>query len=662
MELEFLRSLVIILGVSAVVIFVLGRLKISSIVGFLIAGVILGPYGFKLIEDVKEVELFAEIGIILLMFTIGLEFSLRNLLMLRKIVFGGGFLQITITTGIVSLLSYIFLQEYINISIFYGFLISLSSTAIVMKILQDSGELHTPHGRLAFGILIFQDLCVVPLLLFVPFLGGNGGNTVSFAFILLKAALFIGALLFSTYWAVPRMLHEVVSIRSRELFVITIILLCIGTALLSSFMGLSLALGAFLAGIVISESEYAAQAIADILPMKESFIGIFFVSIGMLMDLQFLMSNLSYAIVIVLLILLIKIIAVALSACITGHSLRSSVQTGFYISQVGEFSFILALAGKSQDLMTESMYQIFLSASIITMILTPFMIKASPYISTMFVSRNILERWRKVRGEWESSTERRAEHVVIIGFGVNGRNLARVLKETEIPYVVLELNNNTVRRMKKKGEPIYYGDGTNREILHKLGIRTARILVVAISDAAATRRIVQIARLENPDLHIIVRTRYVTEVNHLVKLGADEIIPEEFETSIEIFSRVLHHYHTPINIIREYIDKIREDSYSVLRDIKLPDKGIAERYEFLQGIESETYMITSRCNKIECSMKELDLRAKTGATIIAIKRGEDIYQNPSASFILRDGDIVLIIGKQEDINKAMRYIETGELV
>lgn len=660
MELEFLKSLVIILFISAIIVFVLGRLKISSIVGFLIAGVIVGPHGAHLIEDVRDVELFAEIGVILLMFTIGLEFSLKNLLRLRRSVFGGGLLQTFLTIAVVVFLISFFFQHSLNIAIFEGFLVSLSSTAIVMKILQERSEIYSPHGRMSLGMLIFQDLCVVPFMLLIPVLAGNGGGIQDITVTILRASLVIGIVLFAANWGVPRILHQVVSTRSRELFVITIILLCLGTALITSTFGLSLALGAFLAGIIISESEYAAQAISDILPFKESFTGLFFISIGMLLNISFLRLNLWTITGIVLVIILLKIITSAVSSSISGQTLQNSIQTGFYLSQIGEFSFILAVAGKNHGLITEEIYQIFLSASILTMIITPFVIMVSSPTAIWLISRSLFNRLERIRRveEKEGFPAKRTGHVIITGFGINGRNLARVLRESDIPYVVLEMNNNTVRKMKKMGEPIYYGDGTSREILHKLGIHSAKVLVVAISDASATRRIVQIARKENPELHIIVRTRYVAEIDHLTDSGANEVIPEEFETSVEIFSRVLHYYHTPKNVISDHIENVRKDCYSVLRGVALPKKELTERQELLKGMETETYLIRNTSWADGLSLRGLNLRVETGATIIAIKRTDNIHHNPPSDFILKAGDILLFIGTKEDIGRAIEYIDS----
>jgi CPA2 family monovalent cation:H+ antiporter-2 len=664
MEITFLKDLFIIFGVSAIVVFLLGKFNIPSIIGFLVAGVILGPHGFGFIEDVHQVELLAEIGVILLMFTIGLEFSLKHLMNLRTAVLGGGFTQVSLTIIVTAVISYFFLSLSIGASIFQGFLIALSSTAIVMKLLLERGEINTPHGNISVGILIFQDLCVVPFMLLLPILAGQGGSFLDIIITHLKAAVVVGAVLVSAKWGVPHLLHQVVHTKSRELFIITIILLCIGTALLTSELGLSLALGAFLAGIVVSESDYASQAISDILPFKESFTGLFFISVGMLMNLQFVITHLLTDAIIVTLIIIMKFIIITVSAFVFSRSLGYSLQSGLSLSQIGEFSFIVAVAGRKLGLMTEDFYQIFLSASVITMFLTPFLFYAAPSLASALISKTFFRRFDKARRglSKEAYPEKKTDHVMIIGFGVNGSNLARVLHASGIPYVVLELNTTTVRRMKKKGEPIYYGDGTSREILHKIGIQKAKVLVIAISDPAATRRMVQIARLENPHLFIIVRTRYIKEIEDLNKIGANEVIPEEFETSVEIFSRVLHHYQMPGNVIHEHINKIREDSYRVFRSTDLPKKHLAERYDVLSKIDTEFYQIKKPSPVEGYSVKELRLRSETGATIITVQRGENVHTNPSPDFTLQSGDIIMLIGTREDINRAIQYLESEKFL
>lgn len=664
MELSFLKDLFIIFGVSAVVVFMLGKFNIPSIVGFLVAGVILGPHGFSFIEDIHQVELLAEIGVILLMFTIGLEFSLKNLMNLRTLVLGGGFLQVSLTVFATIGISYFILSLPFTVSVFHGFLIALSSTAIVLKLLLDRGEMNTPHGNITVGMLIFQDLCVVPFMLILPVLAGEGGSAQDVVITHLKAAAVIGGVLISAKWGVPHLLHQVVHTRSRELFIITIILLCVGTALLTSELGLSLALGAFLAGIVISESEYASQAVSDILPFKESFTGLFFISIGMLMNLRFLSTHLLTDALVVVVILTVKVLIITLTAFVLSKSITHSLRTGLSLSQVGEFSFILALAGRKFGLIAEDFYQIFLSASVITMFLTPFLIAIAPSFSTLLVEKTPLRRFDKTRRglDKEAYPKKKLDHVIIVGFGLNGSNLAKVLRESEIPYAILELSANTVSKMKKKGEPIYYGDGTSSEILHTLGIARAKVLVIAISDAAATRRIVQIARKENPALFVIVRTRYTKEIEDLKKLGADQVIPEEFETSVEIFSRVLDHYHVPGNVIAEHIRNIRKDSYRVLRTLELPKKHLRERADVLRTVETESYQIRETSLVSGHSIQELRIRSETGATVIAVQRGEDVYTNPTPGFVIQSGDILVMIGKREDIRSAVEYLESDKFV
>jgi CPA2 family monovalent cation:H+ antiporter-2 len=529
-----------------------------------------------------------------------------------------------------------------------------------MKMLFDRAEMDSPHGRLSVGILIFQDLCVVPLMLLIPILGGSRGDFGELFWTLLKSAAILSAVIVGARWLVPSILHQIVRTRSRELFVISLILLCLGTALLTSSLGLSLALGAFLAGLIISESEYAFQAISDILPFKESFNGLFFISVGMLMDLGFLREHPFIIFLALAFILILKTSTGFLSVHLLGHSIRVSFQTGLCLAQIGEFSFVLATAGKSAGLLTENLYQLFLSASVLTMLLTPPIIQASSSISGWLSSKKILERLDRMRkrAALEGFPSRREGHVIIIGFGLNGKNLAGVLKETSIPYVVLELNNETVLQMKKQGESIFYGDGTSPEILHKLGVEAARLLVVVISDPASTRRIVQIARKLNPRLYIFVRTRYTAEVEDLIKLGANEVIPEEFETSIEIFARVLHHYQIPRNLILDQIDKIRSGSYELLRRVGLPVKGLPEKCEIHADYEIETYRIDERTNASGRSMKDLKIHDEADATVIAVRRGEDIIPNPEPEFIFQPGDVVYLIGKRAKVCQAVDLLQT----
>ena len=356
---DFLILLEIIFIASAVVVFLLHKLNIPSLVGFLVAGVIIGPHGVGIVKDTHAVESLAEIGVILLLFTVGIEFSLTKLARMKKAIITGGGSQVFLTIGLSAAATYLATRN-LNQSVFFGFLVALSSTAIVLKMLADRGETDSPHGRVMVGILIFQDLCVVPLMLLIPILSGEGTGIMEIALKMGQAVLIISIVLLSARWVVPNLLHQVVSTRSRELFITTIILLCLGIALLTARFGLSLALGAFLAGLIISESEYAHQATADVLPFKESFIGLFFVSVGMLMNINHMADNCLMIATAVSLIFGLKVITGLTASLLSGAPLRPSLQAGLGLAQVGEFSFVLAIAGKASGLITEDFYQIFL--------------------------------------------------------------------------------------------------------------------------------------------------------------------------------------------------------------------------------------------------------------------------------------------------------------
>jgi CPA2 family monovalent cation:H+ antiporter-2 len=365
--------------------------------------------------------MLAEIGVILLLFTIGLEFSLSKFIKMRREVFGIGGLQVAMTVVLTSFFAY---QWFgigdLNRAVFMGFLVALSSTAIVMKLISDRAEVDAPHGRITIGILIFQDLCVVPFMLFIPILSGGGGVT-EIVLASAKAAAIIVIVLFSARWLVPAILHQIVRTRSRELFVITVLIICFGIAFLTSEFGLPLALGAFLAGLVISESEYSHEAISTILPLKDSFNGLFFISIGMLMDISFFLHSMVFVLLLFGGMIILKTFSGFVSMYLMGRPLRTSIQSTLYIAQVGEFSFVLAVAGLSAGLITHEIYQNFLSAAVLTMLFTPLMMHVSPSLSSRVSSWRPLKKLERSREkpEPEEFPKRLDNHSIIVGFGLN---------------------------------------------------------------------------------------------------------------------------------------------------------------------------------------------------------------------------------------------------
>ena len=537
MDLYVLAEFVIVLAASVVIIFLSHKLRLPSVVGFLLTGVLIGPGGLSLIKNTGTVDVMAEIGVVMLLFTIGLEFEPARLKRIQRDFWAGGGLQVSLTvsaTVIVLLLLRLPLRE----AFFYGFLVSLSSTAVVLKILGDRGETDSPQGRISLGILIFQDVAIVPMIALVPVLADAGG--VSVGAIALRFGLSAAAIAAAFVLArklMPPILHLVVKTRIREVFLIATLFLCLGMALLTSSLGLSLALGAFLAGVLLAESEYSHQVVSDVLPFKDVFNSLFFISVGMLLDVGAVTAFLPAVLGLVAGIIVLKASIVVLTAGLLGYGSRIAVLTGLALAQVGEFSFVLAGVGRANGFLKGDIFQAFIASSILTILATPLLIHASPALAERGARKL---RWKKRGGEAGAKSGRDLEgHVIIAGFGLNGRNLAHVLKESGIGYVILELNPVTVRAAAAEGEPIIFGDVSSPTILAEACVEKARGIVFAISDPAMTRRGVKAVKAINPAIFVIVRTRYAAETDDLLGLGADDVIPEEFETSIEIFTRVL---------------------------------------------------------------------------------------------------------------------------
>ncbi|BCA55044.1 putative Glutathione-regulated potassium-efflux system [Nitrospira sp. KM1] len=656
-----LGNLLVIFSVSIAVVFLFHQFRLPSIAGFLVAGALIGPHGFNLISDIGTVQVLAEIGVVLLLFTIGIEFSLVQLASLRRLLLVAAPIQVggvLLVAWAVALLVGINWQE----GIFWGFLLSLSSTAIVLKTLASRGDSDSIHGRATIGILIFQDLAVVPMMLLTPILASHAeGAGFSILLTLGKSALVVGVVVAAAWYAVPKLLEHIVRSRSRELFLLTIIVLCLGIAWLTSLGGLSLALGAFIAGLVISESEYSHQAMAEVLPFRDSFNSLFFVSIGILMDWRVLLAHPVMVAGLLVGIVAVKFASGTLAALAVESPPRSAIMVGVAVAQVGEFSFLLAQQGQENGLLRGDPYQVFLAVSILSMIMTPFLMQWSPAMARRVEAVQRLRHWLPSRTEAhaihsEGKHIRIKDHVIIVGYGLNGRNLARVLSETEIPHVALDLDGDTVRRESQHGVPVYYGDGTNANVLHHMKVEDAKVLVVAISDPFVTRRAVQVAKGLNPKIHIVVRTRYLRELEELHQLGADDVVPEEFETSIEIFALVLRTYNMPQDFVTRKAEQIRREGYALLRRSELPELAHHLRGGTLTDAEVETCRIEDDSPSAGKSFGELAIRPMTGASVIAWTRSGITESNPSLKIKLLAGDIVVLLGSREQIRRAMSLL------
>jgi len=659
MNLMILEELVILLAVSILVIFISHRVRLPSVVGFLLTGILIGPGGFSLVKDTETIAVLAEIGVVMLLFMIGLEFTLERLKRIQRNFWVGGGLQVLLTIAAALVILVVF-KVPAKDAVFYGFLISLSSTAVVLKILSDRGETDAPQGRISLGILIFQDLAIVPMVAMVPVLANvrSASTGAILSRFLLSGAAIVIVFVVARY-LMPRALHLVVKTRIREVFLITSLFVCLGMAWLTSALGLSLALGAFLAGVIISESEYSHQVVSDILPFKDVFNSLFFISIGMLLHTGTVWRSRVLIVALVLSILILKALIIILTVRILGYSSRISLLTGLALAQIGEFSFVLASVGRSNGLLPENIFQIFLASSILTILATPILIQVSPLLAdrmerTFNWGSQALEVGKRPARDLQ-------DHVIIAGYGLNGRNLAHVLKEAGISYVILELNPETVKKAVADRVCIIFGDVASRTILKEALIERARSIVFAISDPAATRRGVRLARELNPEMFILVRTRYASEIDELYSLGANDVIPEEFETSIEIFTRVLDRYHIPRNIIDAQVRVLRGECYGLLRGTCEAVKPSAERIaDFLSAGTAETFYVTRGSWPAGKTLRGIDLRKKTGATVIAVVRGDDSFASPGAEFTIASGDTLVLVASHGDMNRAFHFLASGE--
>jgi monovalent cation:H+ antiporter-2, CPA2 family len=550
-----------------------------------------------------------------------------------------------------------------NQAVFFGFLVALSSTAIVLKSYTERGETDAPHGRAGVGILLFQDISIVLMMLFVPILGGRDAATFGAIVKTLGGSLLaLFVIVAASALLVPFVLKQISRLRSPEIFLLTLVLLFLGISFVTSQFGLSLALGAFIAGMVLSETEYNHQIAAEFLPFRDVFNSIFFVSIGLLLSVAALLENVSTVALWVLLLVVGKFLIVWAVIQILGAPQRVAAMTALGLAQIGEFSFVLAKAGKQVNLLPETDYQSFLAASVISMIATPFMIAAAPrfgdFMQSVFRDKSDQEELEPAGEDIHvTSSGGLTNHVIIVGYGLNGRNLARVLRAVLVPYTILDINAETVRRAREKGEKINFGDATRREVLHHAHIKDANALVLAMSDSQAARRTVRQAREMNPNLYIIVRTRYTSEITELLALGANEVIPEEFETSIEIFARVLQAYGVDRATIENQIAAVRRQGYEMLRSPSLSPINLGNLNAALQSATTETVKLEKNSPVVGKTLAELNLRGQSGATLIAVVRGAETKINPGANYKLQEEDLLVLLGTAEKIERALKILQ-----
>lgn len=658
-----IEELALIAGLSVLVTLVLAQLRLPTVAGLLLAGALVGPFGFGLVHSVQAIETLAEVGVVMLLFTIGLEFSLARLQHIFRQVALGGILQVALTCAATALVA-LAIGEPLGRSVFYGFVVSLSSTAIVLRALTERRELDAPHGRIIVGTLIFQDLCVVPMVLIVPLLAGAGSTADAALLIgsaLVKAAAVVLGTVLVARWVVPRFLASVDASRSREVFLLAVLALCIGTAWLTSMAGLSLALGAFLGGMIVADTEYGHRALGDILPLRDAFVSVFFVSLGMLFDVRVVASQPVAVGLLLAGFLFAKGLLATLSAMAMRFPARVAWLAGVGLAQFGEFGFVLMRLGQSSGVVSEAATRPLLAAGVISMFLTPVLVRMAPHVTAGERLLSPLERLIGVRSidEAESRHQALSNHVVIVGFGVAGKLVANALLATQVPYVVLELNANTVRASRAQGQPLYYGDATSVEALGHAQLQSARALVLLMNDSQAAQRVVDTARRVAPNVPILMRTRYWAEREHLLTMGAKDVVAEEVEGAVEVLARLLRWMEVPRNTIEETIHSARESTQSTERTQTLPRSAFGEQRALFE-LKIENVLIKPRSRAVGRSAVDLAVRRKTGALIVAVRRDERLLAEPDPTSAFASGDIVYLVGASKSVAAAVQLLTERE--
>ncbi|MEE2673373.1 MAG: cation:proton antiporter [Myxococcota bacterium] len=649
-----LRDIVLLLGLTAAGLALFGRLRLPAIAGCLAAGAIAGPgilgrAGLPegLLPDAERVRALAEIGVVFLLFEIGLELPLDRLRRLWRSAVIAGSTQVVVTMTLVAG-SAMLLGWDAAPSIILGGLVAMSSTALVMRQLADRGQVDSPHGQLAVSILILQDLSIVPLLLIIPLLATSGTSSpVALGLSILELVLALGIVLAVVSYVVPRVLALAARARSSDLFSLLAVLVVLGSAFFAEQLGLTLAVGAFLAGVAASTSPYAHQLFSEVVPLRGVFLGIFFTAVGMLFDPRVLVDHTTFVVLYLVAALALKGSIVALAgSLLLRQSSRIGVMAGLTLAQTGEFTFVLAEAARQAGLIEEWLHQGVIAGSILSLMATPFLIRTAPKVGDWVSGGRALDDGNAPPALDDSadddSADRSSGRVLLIGFGIGGQTTARLCRSLGIEYVIVEANALGAERARARGEPVVFGDATRPQVLQRLNVGHARLVIIATSDPLATRRIVSRIRAISQDVPILARTRYVLEVDPLEAAGATAVVAEEFEGSIELVSRTLHLFGFPDTSIQKFTEALREDGYGAIRS----DLGIGLDpwlTEILQAVDAQWIEIpTSFADGT--SLVELDVRAATGATILAVDRDDVSTANPAPTLELRRGDRLLVLG------------------
>lgn len=634
------------------------RLRLPPIVGFLVAGVLVGPNAIGLVQHEEMVRELAEVGIVVLLFAVGLEVPLPQLGRMRRAIAVGGFVQLAVTIAATALVGVAIGLTW-PAAVFLGFLMSLSSTAASTKMLIDSGELGAPHGRTVLGIAVAQDLAVVPMIVLIPLLGGFADGVVVPAPVPDAGAEPHGAAHAAAGWdvvwnlgkllltlivarvLVRPLVNLVCRTRNRELFVLFLATWCLGFAAITAHLGMSLALGAFLAGILLADSDHHSQAAAEIEPFRDAFASLFFVSIGMLFDWRTITEAPWTVTAIVVAVVGGKALIVALAARLLGQPFWVRVRAALTLAQVGEFSFVLVQLGKRSSLLPASAESLFVVAAVISIAATPLLYG---------LGRRLAQRARTLgevaTGARPMPKEERADHAILVGFGPTGRTIAAALEAAGVPFVVAEMNAATVRAERARGVPIVLADATRISVLNSLGVTRARLVVLAINDSQATHRVAQLVGQVAPHAHVLARAVYNHEVTTLERAGAHEVVPQELEASVEMLVRVLRRFLVADDEIGRQVHRVRAEAGVGGRASSVPTPPVADVTEFVPGIGFAVRKVASGAPVVGRSLMESGVRRHTGCSVVAVRRGDANLPAITPETVLEAGDTVVVIGPE----------------
>ena len=653
-DFRLIVDLVSVLAAAAAGGLLVALLKQPVLLGYLLAGVVVGPTGLGLIKEVVQVETLAQFGVAFLLFALGVEFSFSELKKVKAISLGGGGLQIALTILVTTLAS-LGLGWVTSPAqgVFLGAILSLSSTAVVLKCLMERNETGTPHGQVMLGILVVQDLALGLMLAVLPALDKPVEEiSLAVGWALIQTGLFALGAIAAGIWVIPPLLRLLAKTESRELFLLGVVAICLGIALLTEHLGLSIEMGAFVAGLMISEAEYADQTLTYVEPVRDIFAALFFASIGMLIDPIFLWNNLELILGLVAIVFVGKLLIITPLVRLFLYPLKTALIAGLGLAQIGEFSFVLASEGLSLGLVSRRVYLLILGTTAVTLVLTPFVLRLAPRLFTWAESLPFLKKYLEASDVPLAIADDlpTQNHVVVCGYGQIGRNIVRLLQDRNYPVVVVDQSESRIQQVREAGLPYIYGNAASLHVLEKAGVAHAQGMAIALPDPMSTRLCLKRALEIAPDLDIVVRANQGKDIELLYQLGAREVVQPEFEASLELSAHLLNGVGLPLPAIQREVQQIRNSHYLELR----PERPSAEISRELKAateeMNSKWYPLPEESPLTGMTLEETDIRRLTGVTLMAIRRaGGAELDYPDATTTLEQGDRLLIVGESNEL-------------